>query len=70
MNLRQNQITIGEMLSTPGCRALLQRRFPFVFKKDFPPAAKTVTLEQLLALVGGFLPPRLLRDTLQELERL
>lgn len=70
MNLRQHQITIGEMLDYPGCRAVLNRRFPFVFKKNFNQAAKSVTLEQLLALVGGFLPPKVVRDTLNELEKL
>lgn len=70
MNLRQHQITIGEMLDYPGCRAVLNRRFPFVFKKNFNQAAKSVTLEQLLALVGGFLPPKVVRDTLAELEQL
>lgn len=70
MNLRQHQITIGEMLDYPGCRAVLNRRFPFVFKKNFNQAAKSVTLEQLLALVGGFLPTKVVRDTLSELEKL
>lgn len=70
MNLRDHQITIGEMLDYPNCRAVLNRRFPFVFKKNFSPAAKSVTLEQLLALVGGFLPARVVQETLRELEKL
>lgn len=70
MDLRQHQITIGELLAHPGTRDVLRRRFPFVFKKEFSPAAKTVTLQQLLALVGGFLPQRVVADTLRDLERL
>lgn len=70
MDMRQGKITVGEMLDYPGCRELLRRRFPFVFKKNFNAVAKSVTLEQLLALVGGFLPQRVLQETLRELEKL
>lgn len=54
----------------PGARALLTKKFPLVFKKQFSPVSKTVTLEQLLALVGGYLPQRMVADTIRELERL
>ena len=70
MDLRHQQITVGEVLDHPGARALLQRKFPLVFRKQFSPASKTVTLEQLLALVGGYLPQRVVQDTLRELEKL
>ncbi len=70
MNLRNQKITIGEILDHPGARALLMKKFPLVFKKQFSPVSKTVTLEQLLALVGGYLPQKMVADTLRELERL
>lgn len=70
MDLRDHKITLGEVLDYPGARALLSKKFPLVFKKQFSPAAKTVTLEQLLALLGGYLPQRVVADTLRELERL
>ena len=70
MNLRNHQITVGEVLDHPEARALLTKKFPLIFRKQFSPAAKTVTLEQLLALVGGYLPKRVVESTLQELERL
>lgn len=70
MDLRNQQITIGEILEYPGARELLRKKFPFVFRKQFSGSAKSVTLEQLIALVGGFLPQRTLSDTIQALERL
>ncbi len=70
MDLRNQKITVGELLDDPRSRGVLTRRFPFVFKKQFPRAARTVTLEQLIALVGGFLPPRKVEDTLAELKGL
>lgn len=70
MDLRHQQITIGEILDYPGARELLRKKFPLVFRKQFSGSAKTVTLEQLIALVGGFLPQRTLTETIQALERL
>lgn len=71
MDLKGGKITIGELLTNPGTRGVLNKRFPMVFRgKHFPDAAKTVTLEQLVALVGGFLPQKLLSDTLRDLENL
>ncbi len=69
MDLRKQQITVGELLDNPGTRTVLTRRFPFVFRKNFSQAARSVTLEQLIALVGGFLPQRTVTETLRELER-
>lgn len=69
MDLRGQQITVGELLDHPGAKAVLTRRFPFVFRKNFSRAARSVTLEQLIALVGGFLPQRTVAETLRELER-
>ena len=70
MDLRNQKITLGEILAYPGARELLTKKFPLVFKKQFSPVSKTVTLEQLLALVGGYLPQRMVADTIRELERL
>ncbi len=70
MDLRNQQITIGEILAYPGARELLRKKFPLVFRKQFSPSAKSVTLEQLVALIGGFLPQRTLTDTIQALEQL
>lgn len=69
MNLRNHQITVGELLDDPRSRAILMRQFPFVFKKPLTGAARTVRLDQLIALVGGFLSPRKLSETLQALEK-
>ncbi|MCD8004656.1 MAG: hypothetical protein LUD69_09415 [Oscillospiraceae bacterium] len=71
MDLKQNQITLGELLKNPGARALLTRRFPKQMRR-LPPAgpAQTVTLEQLLAFLKPYVPEKILRDTLAELKQL
>lgn len=71
MDLKQNQITLGELLKDPGARAVLTRRFPKQMRK-LPPSgpAQTVTLEQLLAFLKPYVPEKLIRDTLNELKQL
>ena len=50
MELKRNQITVGELLDHPGSRAVLQRRFPMLFKHPILGAARSITLEQILAV--------------------
>lgn len=70
MDLKNNRITVGELLDHPAARAVFQRRFPSVMKHPLLGAARTVTLEQLLSFSGAYLPKAVVTDTLQELRRL
>lgn len=70
MDLKNNTITVGELLDHPGARAVLTRRFPMVMKKPLTGAARTVTLEQLLAFISPYMPAALINDTLKELKKL
>ena len=49
MDLKNNKITVGELMDHPGARAVFQKRFPMVMKHPLLGAARTVTLEQVLA---------------------
>ncbi len=70
MDLKNNKITVGELLDHPRAKALLTKRFPLVMKKPMTGAARTVTLEQLTAFLGPYVPEAVLRDTVNELEKL
>lgn len=70
MDLRNHQITVGELLDHPGAKTVLSRRFPLVMKKPLTGAARTVTLEQLVDFLSPYLPSAVIRDTLNELKRL
>lgn len=69
MDLKHNQITVGELMDHPGARKVLTRRFPMALKKPPAGAARTVTLEQLLAFFSPYLPGPVVRETLKELEK-
>ncbi len=70
MNLKNNKITVGELLDDPASRAVFQRRFPMVMKHPLLGAARTVTLEQLIAFAQSYIPPRKINETLEELKKL
>lgn len=67
MNLRNNKITVGELLDYPPARAVFQRRFPMAMRRPMQGAARTVTLEQLISVVGGYIPEKKIQETLEEL---
>ncbi len=67
MNLRNNQITVGELLDYQPARAVFQKRFPMVMRHPLLGAARSVTLEQLIALAGDKIPQKKIQETLNEL---
>lgn len=70
MDLKNNKITVGELLDHPGARAVLIKRFPLVMKKPLTGAARTVTLEQLISFLNPYLPAAVLQSTLNDLKKL
>ncbi len=69
MDLKNNKITVGELLDYAPSKAVFQKRFPMVLKHPMVGAARTVTLEQLIAFAGAYIPQRTIQDTLNELRR-
>ncbi len=69
MNLRNNKITVGELLDYAPAKAVFQKKFPMVMRHPMLGAARTVTLEQLIAFAGGYIPKKTVEDTLNELRK-
>ena len=69
MDLRNKQITLGELWDDPKARGVFRRRFPMIMKHPVRGTARTVTLEQLSDFLTSWLPPALIADVLRELER-
>ena len=70
MDLRNNQITLGELWDDPKARGVFQRRFPMIMKHPVQGAARTVTLQQLSDFLMGLLPAVLNNDVVKELKKL
>ncbi len=69
MDLKGNKITVGELLEDPRSRAVFQKRFPTVLKHPMVGAARSVTLEQLMAIAQAYLPQNKISATLDDLRR-
>lgn len=70
MNLKNDRITVGELLDDPKARAVFQRRFGKWMKHPMVAASRTLTLSQLMEMAGVWLPKKTIRETWQELSRL
>ncbi len=70
MNLRNNQITVGELLDDPRSAAVFHRRFGRWMKHPMVAAGRSLTLAQLMELAGVYLPQKTIQDTCKELQML
>ncbi len=70
MDLRNNQITLGELWDNPRSRSVFQRRIPLLSKHPVKGAARTVTLEQLSAFLSSWVPESMIQGVIGELKKL
>ena len=69
MNLKNNRITVGELMDYEPAKAVFQKRFPMVMRHPMMGAARTMTLEQVMAVAQPYIPKKTIQDTLEELKR-
>ena len=69
MDLKDNKITVGELLDYAPAKAVFQKRFPMVLRHPMVGASRTVTLEQLISFAGAYIPQKAIQDTLKELRK-
>ena len=70
MDLRNQTITVGELLDDPKSRAVFQRRFGKLMKHPMVGAARSLTLRQLAEMAAVYLPKKTIEDTIRELRAL
>lgn len=70
MDLRNETITVQELLSNPRSKAVFQRRFGRLMNHPLVGAAQSLTLRQLREMAAVYLPQKVIQETLRELERL
>ena len=70
MDLRNNQITLGELWDDPRSRAVFQRRIRMLAKHPVQGAARTVTLEQLRDFITGWVPGMMVNGVMSDLKKL
>lgn len=70
MDLRNQTITVGELLDNPKSKAVFQRRFGKLLQHPLVSASRSLTLKQLVEMAKVYLPPKAIQDTLRELQQL
>ena len=70
MDLRKNQITIGELMAHPPAQQVLARRFPQVVGRPIVAASGSMTLERAMKLASAYVPQKALQEALEELRRI
>ncbi len=70
LDLRNNTITVGELLDNEKARAVFQRRFGKWMKHPMLSAGRSLTLGQLMELARVYLPQKTIQDTWKELKEL
>ena len=70
MDLRDQTITVGELLDNPRSRAVFQRRFGKLMNHPMVGAARSLTLRQLAERAAVYLRQKTIQDTLRELQQL
>lgn len=70
MDLRNQTITVGELLDNPKSKAVFQRRFGKLLQHPLVSASRSLTLKQLVEMAKIYLPPKTIQDTLRELQQL
>ncbi len=70
MNLRNNHITVRELLENPASRAVLERRFPEAMRLPIVTMSGSLTLERAMKLVSAYIPQKTIEETIRELQSL
>jgi len=70
LDLRNNKITVGELLDNERSRAVFQRRFGKWIKHPMLAAGRSLTLGQLMELAKVYIPQKTIEETWKELKNL
>lgn len=68
MNLKNNEITVGEIISNPEAKDLFKREFPEVMNPFMLQLAQGMTLASVLELAKGRYPQEKIDRVLAELQ--
>ena len=70
MNLKNNHITVRELLDNPKSKAILERRFPEAMRLPIVAMSGSMTLERAIMMASAYIPKSAIQETLRELQDL
>ena len=70
MDLRNGQLTVGELLRQPSVRSEIQRKFPNALTRPLPPAMLNMPLQRAASMAQHFIPPQQVNMVISQLKKL
>ena len=70
LDLKNNQITLGELWDDPRSRGVFQKKVPMLAKHPVRGAARTVTLEQLMDFMASWVPGPVISGVMRDLKQI
>ena len=70
MDLKNNRVTVGEVLAYPGARALLKKELPDLANSPLLGLAKNMPLSNVIRIANGKISPDQMVRLLDELKKL
>ncbi len=70
MDLRDNRITVGELLEDPRSKRVLTRRFSKAIHLPIVSNSGSISLQRAMKLVSAYIPQKEIEATVEELRRL
>jgi len=70
MDLKNNQITVREILENPKAKEIIRRNYPDVLNNPMLGMFQNTTLESLLKYASGIIPQNKINQILLELEKI
>ena len=70
MDLKNNKITVGELLKNPRSKEVLMRRFPGVINLPIVKTSGSLSLDKAVKMASAYVPRKILQETIEELKNL
>ena len=68
MDLKNNKITVGELMANPAAKAVLEREFSQYMTPMLMQMAKNMTIKDVLKYASGRVPQQYIDKIIRELE--
>ena len=70
MDLKNYNITVGEVLKNPQAKAMLQKELPMIMRHPMLPMANAIPLRDIINNAGVYVSPRKMQSFLEKLSKI
>lgn len=70
MDLKNYNITVGEVLKNPQAKAMLQKELPMIMRHPMLPMANAIPLRDIINNAGSYVSPRKMQYILEKLSKI